>query len=313
MTLRAIDHVQIAIPVGGEAQARPFYGDLLGLTEVPKPTEMAKRGGAWFEGAVKVHLGVEQDFRANVKAHVAFVVDDRLALAERAKAAGFTVTRQGDQIYIYDPFGNRLEFVAADTSVPSPWRGEGGPAEQGRMGVGSVETQKPLGLARDHPAQQRGHGATPNPGPSPLQGEGKAREKPAPGGVTRARRLRRGATHAERLLWAELRKLKTNFRRQAPIGRYVADFVHHASKLVIEIDGPVHDTLEAQQHDAERTAWLRQAGYRVIRFSDRDVADRLEIVVDRIAAEAVPPPSDPAPRGHLPPSRGKAEARYEVR
>jgi len=311
--LKAIDHVQIAIPVGGEAQARPFYGDLLDLTEVPKPAEMARRGGAWFESpGVKVHLGVEQDFRANVKAHVAFVVDDRMALAERAKAAGFTVTRQGDQIYIYDPFGNRLEFVAADTSTPSPWRGEGGPAERGRMGVGPVETQKLLGLAPDHRMQQRRDGATPNPDPSPLQGEGK-RETVAPGGIARARRLRRDATFAERLLWAELRKLKANFRRQAPIGRYVADFVHHASKLIIEIDGPVHETLEAQQHDAARTAWLQQSGYRVIRFSDRDVADRLEFVVDRIAAEAVPPPSDPAPQGHLPPSRGKGEARYEVR
>ena len=170
MTLRAIDHVQIAIPVGGEAQARPFYGELLGLAEVAKPAELAKRGGAWFEGAVKVHLGVEQDFRANVKAHVAFVVDDRMALAERAKAAGFTVTRQGDQIYIYDPFGNRLEFVATDTSVPSPWRGEGGPAEQGRMGVGAVETQKPVGSLLVQPTQRRRHKAPPPTLPFPPPG-----------------------------------------------------------------------------------------------------------------------------------------------
>src|SRR3990167_9235649 len=108
MTLRAIDHVQIAIPVGGEAQARPFYGDLLGLTEVAKPAELAKRGGCWFEGAVKVHLGVEQDFRPNVKAHVAFEVDDRIALATKAKPAGWRVTPERDQLYIYDPFGNRL-------------------------------------------------------------------------------------------------------------------------------------------------------------------------------------------------------------
>ena len=117
MTLRAIDHVQIAIPVGGEAQARPFYGDLLGLTEVPKPAELAKRGGCWFElGAVKVHLGVEQDFRANVKAHVAFVVDDVAAITARAAAAGYE-TRSNDEIdgvervFIFDPFGNRLEFL----------------------------------------------------------------------------------------------------------------------------------------------------------------------------------------------------------
>lgn len=111
--LRAIDHVQIAIPVGGEDAARPFYGDLLGLTEVPKPAELAGRGGCWFEGAVKVHLGVEHDFRPNVKAHVAFQVDDRDELAERARAAGREVTTERDQLYIFDPFGNRLEFVEA--------------------------------------------------------------------------------------------------------------------------------------------------------------------------------------------------------
>ncbi len=117
--LRAIDHVQIAIPVGGEERARPFYRDLLGLTETPKPPELAKRGGAWFEaGAVKVHLGAEQDFRANVKAHVAFEVDDVAAIASRAVAAGYE-TKANDEIdgvervFIYDPFGNRLEFLKA--------------------------------------------------------------------------------------------------------------------------------------------------------------------------------------------------------
>ena len=114
--LRAIDHVQIAIPEGGEDLARPFYRDLLGLTEVPKPAELAKRGGCWFEGAVKVHLGVEQDFRANVKAHVAFEVDDVAGLAERASTAGYRTQFDDDldgfeRVYLYDPFGNRLEFL----------------------------------------------------------------------------------------------------------------------------------------------------------------------------------------------------------
>lgn len=291
--LRAIDHVQIAIPVGGEDQARPFYGDLLGLTEVPKPPELAQRGGCWFEGAVKVHLGVEQDFRANVKAHVAFEVDDRIALAEKAKAAGWRVTTERDQLYIYDPFGNRLEFVDPTQALPSPWRGEGGPAERGRMGVGEDQPQQP--------------------GPIEAAGNAQGREKPVAGSVGRARRLRKEATFAERMLWTKLRALKANFRRQAPIGRFVADFVHHGSRLVIEIDGPLHETLEAKAYDAERTAWLMSAGYRVLRFSDRDVTDKLEFVVDRIAAEAVPPPSGPAPQGHLPPSRGKGEARYQIR
>ncbi len=116
--LRAIDHVQIAIPVGGEDAARPFYGDLLGMTEVPKPAGMARRGGAWFEaGGIKVHLGVEQDFRANVKAHVAFVVDDVAQLTVRAHVAGYD-TKLNDEldgwerVFIFDPFGNRLEFLA---------------------------------------------------------------------------------------------------------------------------------------------------------------------------------------------------------
>ena len=82
----------------------------------PKPAELAKRGGCWFEGAVKVHLGVEQDFRANVKAHVAFEVDDVAGLAARASAAGFKTQFDDDldgfeRVYLYDPFGNRLEFL----------------------------------------------------------------------------------------------------------------------------------------------------------------------------------------------------------
>jgi catechol 2,3-dioxygenase-like lactoylglutathione lyase family enzyme len=117
--IQAIDHVQIAIPVGGEGQAQSFYRDLLGLTEVPKPPDMAARGGAWYEaGTVKVHLGVEQDFRANDKAHVAFVVDDVMDLAQRAEVAGFNVKHANDlpghiRAFLYDPFGNRIEILRA--------------------------------------------------------------------------------------------------------------------------------------------------------------------------------------------------------
>ena len=115
--LRAIDHVQIAIPPGGEDAARPFYRDLLGLTEVPKTGAQAARGGCWFEaGAIKVHLGVEEPFRANKKAHVAFLVDDVSAIAEHATAAGYETKPDDDlegyeRVFIYDPFGNRLEFL----------------------------------------------------------------------------------------------------------------------------------------------------------------------------------------------------------
>lgn len=122
----AIDHVQIAIPVGGEAVARGFYGDVLGLNEVPKPAAMAARGGAWFEaGPVKVHLGVERDFRANDKAHVAFLVDDVAALAAKAESAGFRVVHDGDlpghvRAFVYDPFGNRIEILRPVAMEPAP-------------------------------------------------------------------------------------------------------------------------------------------------------------------------------------------------
>lgn len=116
-TIAAIDHVQIAIPAGGEAVARAFYADLLGLTEVPKPASMAARGGAWYRaGDVKVHLGVERDFRANDKAHVAFRVADVAGLTNKAEALGFKV-KQDDELpghvraFLYDPFGNRIEIL----------------------------------------------------------------------------------------------------------------------------------------------------------------------------------------------------------
>lgn len=129
-----------------------------------------------------------------------------------------------------------------------------------------------------------------------------------PGGVERARRLRREQTVAERLLWTELRLLKASIRRQAPIGRYIVDFFHPATRLVIEIDGPVHDEPKRQLKDLERTAWLTEQGYCVIRFAERDVRDRLEHIVTSIAAELASPQS-PTPA----PSRAKGESRYQVR
>jgi catechol 2,3-dioxygenase-like lactoylglutathione lyase family enzyme len=123
MSLEAIDHVQVAIPRRGEGAARIFYADLLGLEEKPKPANLATRGGAWFENSsVKVHCGVEEPFRPAHKAHIAFRVDNVAELARRARARGFDVVEDEplpghDRIYIFDPFGNRLEFlrpIAAD-------------------------------------------------------------------------------------------------------------------------------------------------------------------------------------------------------
>jgi catechol 2,3-dioxygenase-like lactoylglutathione lyase family enzyme len=119
MTVVGIDHVQLAMPPGGEGQAQAFYEGLLGLTRVPKPEPLAARGGCWFErGIVKVHLGVEADFRPARKAHPALVVDDLPALVASLAVAGIEV-RPGDdpsgraQVYVDDPFGNRIELVEA--------------------------------------------------------------------------------------------------------------------------------------------------------------------------------------------------------
>ena len=113
----AVDHVQLAMPAGGEDEARRFYAGVLGIPEVPKPENLAKRGGCWFElGPVRIHLGVEADFRPAKKAHPSLIVDDLAGLQTTLDAAGF-VTRPGDylegynRIDVNDPFGNRIELM----------------------------------------------------------------------------------------------------------------------------------------------------------------------------------------------------------
>ncbi|TWB94750.1 very-short-patch-repair endonuclease [Bradyrhizobium macuxiense] len=105
----------------------------------------------------------------------------------------------------------------------------------------------------------------------------------------RAKQLRRTMTRAETLLWRHLkadRLAGLNFRRQAPIGNYIADFVAHACKLVVEVDGESHDFAERLRHDERRDAWLRSRGYRVLRFTNDDVLKNLEGVVLSIAEAA---------------------------
>jgi catechol 2,3-dioxygenase-like lactoylglutathione lyase family enzyme len=115
--LEGLDHVQLAMPAGGEAQARSFYADLLGLPEVPKPPHLAVRGGCWFErGALKVHLGVDGDFRPARKAHPAFLVSGLAGLLERLRTAGVPIVDDEplegyDRAYVDDPFGNRIELL----------------------------------------------------------------------------------------------------------------------------------------------------------------------------------------------------------
>jgi len=117
MRVTAIDHVQLAMPPGAEAEARRFYEQTLGIPEQPKPPHLAKRGGCWFErGDLKVHLGVESDFRAAKKAHPAFLVEDLPKLKAALAAAGYTMKTDEplegyDRIYVDDPFGNRIELM----------------------------------------------------------------------------------------------------------------------------------------------------------------------------------------------------------
>jgi catechol 2,3-dioxygenase-like lactoylglutathione lyase family enzyme len=113
----ALDHVQLAMPAGREAEARAFYEGLLGLREVPKPPLLAARGGCWFgRGAVQVHLGVEKDFRPARKAHPAFLVDNVAELRRSLEASGLNVVADEawpgyERFYVDDPFGNRIEML----------------------------------------------------------------------------------------------------------------------------------------------------------------------------------------------------------
>lgn len=117
VTLLRLEHVQLAMPEGGEDAARRFYCDILGIPEVPKPARLASRGGCWFEsGDLKVHLGVETDFRPARKAHPAFLVSGLATVTERLTAARHVVVNDEplnglDRVYTDDPFGNRIELM----------------------------------------------------------------------------------------------------------------------------------------------------------------------------------------------------------
>ena len=111
------DHVQLAMPSGGEDRARAFYRGVLGFDELAKPPELAARGGVWFRaGSLNLHLGVEADFRPAKKAHPALLVAGLADYAARARAAGCRVVDDDPldgyfRIFLDDPFGNRLELM----------------------------------------------------------------------------------------------------------------------------------------------------------------------------------------------------------
>ena len=117
-----------------------------------------------------------------------------------------------------------------------------------------------------------------------------------------ARALRKNSTDAERLLWAALRDHRLNgasFRRQVPIKNFIADFVCHAAKLVIELDGGQHFSDQAEQADAARSAVIEAQGFKVLRFSNLDVMTNRDGVLETIAsaiAERAPTPTLPRKR-----------------
>jgi catechol 2,3-dioxygenase-like lactoylglutathione lyase family enzyme len=119
MKITAIDHVQLAMPAGGEDRARAFYARLLGLIEKPKPPDLAVRGGVWFENdVVKIHLGIDREFRSARKAHPGLVVRDLQSLIERLRSAGIEVLDDDlaryRRVYVSDPFDNRIELISED-------------------------------------------------------------------------------------------------------------------------------------------------------------------------------------------------------
>jgi catechol 2,3-dioxygenase-like lactoylglutathione lyase family enzyme len=117
MSVTDIDHVQIAAPKGCEADARSFFGGLLGLEEIEKPEPLRSRGGCWFRvGSRQLHIGVEEPFHPAGKAHPAFAVSDIDALFAVLEAGGVACAWDEAlggvrRFYADDPWGNRLEFT----------------------------------------------------------------------------------------------------------------------------------------------------------------------------------------------------------
>ncbi len=113
--LVGIHHVPIAAPRGSEDVLRQFYGTVLGMTEVPKPPDLAGRGGVWFRaGGLELHLGVEDGFLPARRAHPGLLVADLPAYVDGLSARGVRVEWDGAfpgyrRCYLYDPHGNRLE------------------------------------------------------------------------------------------------------------------------------------------------------------------------------------------------------------
>ncbi len=201
----------------------------------------------------------------------------------------------------------------------------------GAGGRGPVHSPSADGRARRNvpPPLAGGHpSCSPSPRGRGLGGGGWAEGPPAETKVRglrmrsrltgAARVLRRHSTDAERVLWRHLRNRQLKgkkFRRQAPIGPYVVDFVCHEARLVVEVDGGQH--AQARDRDQARDAWLRSQGYRVLRFWNNEVLRNTQGVLERIAEElgggeeelSTPSPPHPGPlriRGQKSEDRGRS-------
>ncbi|WP_249870607.1 VOC family protein [Oceanobacillus saliphilus] len=116
-----IDHIQLAAPVGSEAKSREFYHGLLGLEEVEKPAILQKNGGVWFKaGDVDIHIGIEEPFTPAKKAHPAIRVRNIKKMVEylASRKVDYEMDDKlpgASRFYVWDPFGNRIEFLEWNT------------------------------------------------------------------------------------------------------------------------------------------------------------------------------------------------------
>ncbi|GIN83618.1 glyoxalase [Heyndrickxia sporothermodurans] len=114
---QGIDHVQVAAPKDCEGKARDFYGRVLRLEEIPKPENLIGRGGCWFQcGHQEIHIGVEENFVPAKKAHPGLIVKNihvlkKILLQENIKIQEEPPIEGRTRLHVYDPFGNRLEFL----------------------------------------------------------------------------------------------------------------------------------------------------------------------------------------------------------
>ena len=166
------------------------------------------------------------------------------------------------------------------------------------QGGGAVVDGKILSNAEPH-SSLRGRGAETVRQTLPLRGRVGAQR---PGGVQRARSLRKNMTDAEKKMWHILRDLDwplAHFRRQVKIGPYFADFLTHRYKLIVEVDGSQHAEGPGLNHDTRRTAFLNKEGFDVIRYFNIDVLTNAAGVHDAIEAKlhALTPTPDPSPQG----------------